>query len=858
MSVDFVNLSMTRRKLIKGTACSAAAASAPSLVNHAFAEQIAKLEKEGWSKHPVACTMCGAYCGILAMRKEGEPISEKTVRIFPNPGHPQQGYCGRSASAMWIWNHPLRLRKPLKRIGEKGEGKFKEITWDEALNEIGAKVKDLVQKYGESCITTTSHNFQGMSKWLTFPLGSPNNIGHQSSCNAAGINARNWVFGTGFSGAGKLEPDYENLRYLLLIGRTMGASMGALHTLNVARAKGARVVAIDPKMPDITYGDAEWVAIRPGTDDAFLSALINEMLRTNTADLDFIEKGTNGAYLIKENGQPLTQAEVIQGGDKTKYVVASPDGRLSFRGVLRNDKGIPTAFDEDSSFKADLNMSGSVKLADGSSCPVKTAFVIIKETLAPYTPEKSSEITGIPADMIRRIARDFTNLKGVIDDGWYTSKNGTDVQVYRLVSIANAFNGNIDIPGGMIVTAAAGLKIPSVSQGKGPNGETWRMAKEKRIDKIIYPEAEGTFKVAMEAVLTGKPYPIKAAFFVGTTMFQREANSEELAERLKKLELSVVQDVLPQEICDYADYVLPSTYFMERMEMSGVKWARDGSIYLSDPQLSPPEGCEARHDVWILLEILRRAFPERAARVGYKECKTAEEFNAYFDAFTKRGYAQLLEECDKVKPGWSRRIHEDIRTKGWSTIKIKEYGVYPYKKPFGTPSGKVEIYSFKSFEKPAYVRGIPPFTAHIPAPAFTPPKRNSNEFILVSGKNCTSCSGLSMFALPSKYLGDRTVWMNPEDAERLGISHGETVEVEGIDTAYKGNAQITVTKKVISGSLFAFGFSGGNRIKHLADHPDYQFIKEGINSHWYAKGYAQPVFGTVANNSAVRINKLRG
>lgn len=753
---------------------------------------------------------------------------------------------------------PSPSSQTLKTYRGKGEGKFKEITWDEALNEIGAKVKDLVQKYGESCITTTSHNFQGMSKWLTFPLGSPNNIGHQSSCNAAGINARNWVFGTSFSGAGKLEPDYENLRYLLLIGRTMGASMGALHTLNVARAKGARVVAIDPKMPDITYGDAEWVAIRPGTDDAFLSALINEMLRTNTADLDFIEKGTNGAYLIKENGQPLTQAEVIQGGDKTKYVVASPDGRLSFRGVLRNDKGIPTAFDEDSSFKADLNMSGSVKLADGSSCPVKTAFVIIKETLAPYTPEKSSEITGIPADMIRRIARDFTNLKGVIDDGWYTSKNGTDVQVYRLISIANAFNGNIDIPGGMIVTAAAGLKIPSVSQGKGPNGETWRMAKEKRIDKIIYPEAEGTFKVAMEAVLTGKPYPIKAAFFVGTTMFQREANSEELAERLKKLELSVVQDVLPQEICDYADYVLPSTYFMERMEMSGVKWARDGSIYLSDPQLSPPEGCEARHDVWILLEILRRAFPERAARVGYKECKTAEEFNAYFDAFTKRGYAQLLEECDKVKPGWSRRIHEDIRTKGWSTIKIKEYGVYPYKKPFGTPSGKVEIYSFKSFEKPAYVRGIPPFTAHIPAPAFTPPKRNSNEFILVSGKNCTSCSGLSMFALPSKYLGDRTVWMNPEDAERLGISHGETVEVEGIDTAYKGNAQITVTKKVISGSLFALGFSGGNRIKHLADHPDYQFIKEGINSHWYAKGYAQPVFGTVANNSAVRINKLRG
>lgn len=99
------------------------------------------------------------------------------------------------------------------------------------------------------------------------------------------------------------------------------------------------------------------------------------------------------------------------------------------------------------------------------------------------------------------------------------------------------------------------------------------MAKEKRIDKIVYPEASATFKVALQAAVTGKPYPIKGVFFVGTTMFHREANSQELAEQLKKLELCVVQDVLPQELVDYADYVLPATYFMERKEMAGVKWA---------------------------------------------------------------------------------------------------------------------------------------------------------------------------------------------------------------------------------------------------------------------------------------------
>lgn len=857
MSDRVVNLSVSRRTLMKGGALAAAAAASPCLSNIAFAEQIKKLEQEGWTKHPVACTMCGAFCGLVEMRKEGEPVSEKTVRIFPNPGHPQQGYCGRSAATMWVWNHPLRLKKPLKRVGEKGEGKFKEVTWDEALDGIAGQLKTIVEKYGESSIAATSHTFSGFTKWFTLPLGSPNYIGHSSACNAGGISGRHWVFGRGFDGAGKMEPDYANLRYLLLMGRSMGAAMGALHTLNIARANGARVVSIDPRMPDLSYGDADWVGIRPSTDAAFLMGLINRMIQDGTADFDFIRKHTNGAYLVRENGHPLTQADLFEGGDKTKYVVANAAGELSFRGLKKNDAGA-TVFDEDPAFKAVLEGVSPVKLADGSTIPVKTAFEVVKETAAPYTPEKVFEITGIEPGVLLRIAKDFTNFRGVIDDGWYTSMNGTDVQFYQLICIANAMNGNIDVPGGLVVTTGAGFKVPGVSPGKGPNGETWQMAKEKRIDKIVYPEASGTIRVALQAAVTGKPYPIKGIFFVGTTMFQREANSQELAEQLKKLELCVVQDVLPQELVDYADYVLPATYFMERREMAGVKWALDGSIYLSDPGLTPPKGCEARHDVWILLEILRRAFPEKAERVGYKECRTAEEFNKYFGAFTDKGFNKFLAQCESKKPGWAEKIKKDIETQGWSTIKTKKYNEYPYHKPFGTPSGKVEIYAFQSFKNEAYEKAIAPISGYIPSPAFTAPKPNSNEFILVSGKNCVTCSGLNMFTQPTRYLGDRTVWMNPADARRLGIKNGETAEIEGIDTKAVGQAQITVTNKVVPGSVFAFGFSGGNRSKHLVNDPEYQFVKEGINSHWFATGYAQPVFGNVANNSSVRIKKVRG
>ena len=465
MSDKIVNLSVSRRTLMKGGALAAAAAASPCLPNLAFAEQIKKLEQEGWTKRPVACTMCGAFCGLIEMRKEGEPVSEKTVRIFPNPGHPQQGYCGRSAATMWVWNHPLRLKKPLKRVGEKGEGKFKEITWDEALDGIAGQLKTIVEKYGESSIASTSHTFSGFSKWITLPLGSPNSIGHASSCNAGGISGRQWVFGKGFDGAGKMEPDYANLRYLLLIGRSMGAAMGALHTLNVARANGARVVSI-------SYGDVDWVGIRPSTDAAFVMGLINRMIQDGTADFDFIQKHTNGAYLVRENGHPLTQADFVAGGDKTKYAVANAAGEISFRGLKKNETG-EMVFDEDPSFKAILEDVAPVKLVDGITIPVKTAFEVVKETAAPYTPEKVFEITGVEPGILLRIAKDFTNLKGVIDDGWYTSKNGTDVQLYQLICIANAMNGNIDIPGGLVVTAGAGLKIPSVSAGKGPKLGRW-------------------------------------------------------------------------------------------------------------------------------------------------------------------------------------------------------------------------------------------------------------------------------------------------------------------------------------------------------------------------------------------------
>ena len=190
MADTIVDLRMSRRGLIKLGGAAAVATTGAAGAMWPIEAQLKELEHQGWSRHPLACCMCGAFCGLVAMKKIGEPTSEKTVRIFPNPDHPQRGYCGRAAATMWIWNHPLRIRKPLKRVGERGEGKFKEVSWDEALNDIAAKLKDVVAKHGEQSVVSTSHSFSSYSKWITFPLGSPNDIGHSSTCNSASMAAR--------------------------------------------------------------------------------------------------------------------------------------------------------------------------------------------------------------------------------------------------------------------------------------------------------------------------------------------------------------------------------------------------------------------------------------------------------------------------------------------------------------------------------------------------------------------------------------------------------------------------------------------------------------------------------------------
>ena len=111
-------------------------------------------------------------------------------------------------------------------------------------------------------------------------------------------------------------------------------------------------------------------------------------------------------------------------------------------------------------------------------------------------------------------------------------------------------------------------------------------------------------------------------------------------------------------------------------------------------------------------------------------------------------------------------------------------------------------------------------------------------------------------AFSSQFLADNAVWMNPEDARRLGVRDGETVDLVGLDTGWTARTRIRVTARVHRGVLFAYSYVGGHRQKVLGRLEGFGRLAEGVNSHWFATAAIERSTGAAANNAAVRVRRI--
>lgn len=298
----------TRRTFLKLSGATAAAIAVSGSVTKMVSEVSAETKAEESQFVRSFCEMCTSRCPIQAKIENG-----KVTYIAGNPDWTATGgtVCARGGAAVSQLYDKDRVKKPLIRTGERGEGKWKEVSWDEAYSYIAEKMQEIKSKYGAESMAFACRGgtHKAYMDTLAKAYGSPNTFTHESTCPIARTVAKEVIFGTA-----AVSLDYGNAKYLLSLGRSFfeGINVSQVRGVMKAMANGGKLVSVDPRFSVTAAKADEWHAIKPGTDLALVLAIIHVLIRDNLYDKEFIEKYTEGFDAIKASVVDTTPAWAAQ------------------------------------------------------------------------------------------------------------------------------------------------------------------------------------------------------------------------------------------------------------------------------------------------------------------------------------------------------------------------------------------------------------------------------------------------------------------------------------------------------------------------------------------------------------------
>lgn len=537
---------------------------------------------------PTVCTTCDGSCLIQVQVKSGTATA-----IRGQPGVPPNygKMCAKGKSALAELYNPLRIAAPLRRTNpEKGLGvdpKWKKITWQEALDILTARLKELRER-----------NPQGLSlNTFDYPFGTVVFSGAFGAAfggskyrgaipQASGLFCGNGIHPISYTinGSDDHQPDLTQAQYLLVLGGGYGAGSGH-HSISLAQdlasarvTRGLKMVVVDPCRGNAASRADEWVPILPGTDSALCLAMANVIVNElGLYDKEFLLSYTNAPYLVRANGHYVRD-------DKTgKPLVLS----------ISQGRAVPY----DSTASVDLVLEGK-DLIKGEE--VHTAFVLLKEHLKYYTPERAAQITTVSASTIKRIAGEFatasrigstTTIDGVTVPHrpacaiWYRglSQHQHGLVNGWAVALLNLIVGSLDVPGGLSHSGSTGAwGLPDSGQD-GLMVATNPFISMKTVIPLqpAYfdpsdPDLLGLFPLAsysttMGALTLKSPekhkinYELEVWISARTNPMKSSGDPKETAEILKKIPFQISFARQHDETTQFADIVLPDTHHLERL-----------------------------------------------------------------------------------------------------------------------------------------------------------------------------------------------------------------------------------------------------------------------------------------------------
>jgi anaerobic dimethyl sulfoxide reductase subunit A len=754
-------LNPTRRSFLKTTAAGTALAASSGLLELA-------LEKKDASAFPyepyfrddqltTVVTSCDHNCGsrhMLVAHKKGNVI----VRLSSDDGRyqaggaygkdtaaePQLRACLRGRSYRQRLYSPERLLYPMMRVGERGAGKFKRVSWDEALDHIARKMIELKAKYGPTAILDQAYagtsygvlhksdQIEGLLARFLGMFGCRTNSWSVPSYQGTTFSS-NMTFGTIHDG--NEDDAFAHSKLIIMWGWNPAYTFHGGNTfyyMRMAKQNGCKFVVIDPQYTDSAAAyDAWWIPIKPNTDAAMLAGMAHYIFANNLQDQAFIDKFVQG----------------MDAGTMPDWAKGHESFKDSMLGV--NDK-------------------------------------IAK------TPEWAEKICGVSAADIRKLADMYARTKpAALKASWGPGRAAYGEQYNRMAAAVQAMTGNIGVLGGCAEGVGKGWHAESIAYPYDDNANLWWASiKSDRWAHCVlnYPNVkrEEVGCWPREDDLDGKIPNIKAIFWHGSDWFNQLTNINKEIEAIKKLELVVCSDstITPSGL--WADVLLPIATHFERHDV-GLPWYK-GHYYIHRPKVIEPMG-ESRTDFQIYTELayrLEKLDPE------------LKDFGKRYNPRADRSYFHNPEAVDEAYlVAWWKKVqqHQGV-TMSWEEFKRR--GVYKFVfatphvafreqieqgVPFETPSGKIEILSTTlakvtdwtktqwGYPIPAIPKWIEPFewmghpkVKEFPFHMITPHPRHRTHSIFHN--------------IPwLRETFQQEITINASDARRLGVVTGDTVEV---------------------------------------------------------------------------------
>ena len=366
---------------------------------------------------------CGSTCSLNAYVKDGIVWREEQNANYAQTREDVPDYNPRGCPMGCVYSiemyDPSRIKYPMKRVGERGEGKWERLSWDQALEEIADKLLDVIEEDGSECIIfddgTSNVDFgigSGMeSKVFGSGLGSTtiDNWGGVGDLPSGLIQSWGVVMSNG-TGDDMFLSDY----IMIWIANPSYTKVTDVHFMHEARYRGAKIVTIAPDFSASTVHADRWLNVRYGTDAALALGMVHVILEEKLHKPEFIKEQTDLPFLVRDdNHRFLRESDLEEDGadDVFYYWNATTGRRTKATGTWGSDVA-SIALDE--GHDPALEGAHAVKLLDGNRVRVRPVFELLRERVAEYTPERVAEITGVAAGNIRRVAREYAGAKSAM------------------------------------------------------------------------------------------------------------------------------------------------------------------------------------------------------------------------------------------------------------------------------------------------------------------------------------------------------------------------------------------------------------------------------------------------------------